>query len=111
MAAEEPVQVASPAKAASDAPVTLHSAINKAAADYAQSLEAKSTRPGEDPPFVLTVSGSMQVRAQYWSNMPKRGANSLPRGGTLTPEMRTRLKLSADFGQVQGVVEGSVYER
>jgi bla regulator protein BlaR1 len=51
MAAEEPVPVASPAKAASDAPVTLHSAINKAAADYAQSLEAKSTRPERTRPL------------------------------------------------------------
>jgi bla regulator protein BlaR1 len=99
------------APATGSKPATLHHAINRAAEDYAQSLEAKSTRPGEDPPFTLTVGGSVQVRAQYWSDMPNKGARGLPRGGAFTPEMRTRLKLSADFGQVQAVAEGSVYER
>ncbi len=86
-------------------PATLHSAINKAAKEYADSVEVKSTRPGEDLPFTLTVGGSMQVRGEYRSGMPKY--SGLRHDDGFGTSMRTRVSLCADFGQVQCVVEAS----
>ena len=100
---EETVPAARTEKADSSTPATLHTAINKAAADYAKSLEVKSTRPGENLPFTLTVGGSVQVRGEYWSHRPA----SLSRGGDYSTSMRTRVNLCADFGQVQCAVEAS----
>ena len=86
-------------------PATLHNAINKAARDYADSLEVKSTRPGEDLPFTITVGGSIQVRGEYRSGMPKNSA--LSRSDGFNASMRTRVAVCADFGQAQCVVEAS----
>lgn len=102
-APEQAVSADKTEKADSNAPATLHNAINKAAADYARSLEVKSTRPGENLPFTLTVGGSIQVRGEYWSHRPA----SLSRGGDFSTSMRTRVSLCADFGQVQCAVEAS----
>ena len=80
--------------AAAKTPPSLHSAINAAARDYAESLEMKSTRPGEDPPFTITVGGEIRIRANYWSNMPghTRGGRSQNNG----MEMRTRVSVTAE---------------
>ncbi len=99
-APEQTLPAARTDKDESKAPATLHSAINKAAADYARSLEVKSTRPGEDLPFTLTVSGEMRIRGEYRTGMPKH--SRLPKSDVL---MSTRVGVCADFGQVQCVAE------
>jgi bla regulator protein BlaR1 len=93
-----------PEKPAGKNPPTLHSAVNKVAEDYAKSLEAKSTRPGEDLPFTLTVGGEIRIRGEYRTGMPCQVGAS--RNGFAT-SMNTRVGVCADFGQVQCVAEVS----
>lgn len=107
-AGEPPAPTPGPSeKPAAKNPPTLHTAVNKAARDYAESLEVKSTRPGEDPPFTLTVGGEIRVRGEYRTGMPRHSA--LPRNGFAT-SMNTRVRVCADFGQAQCVAEVSKTE-
>jgi len=99
-AASAPAVAAPVEQPAAKHPATLHSAVNKVADDYAKSIEVKSTRPGEDLPFTLTVGGEIRIRGEYRTGLPKHSC--LPKNDVM---MSTRVGVCADFGQLQCVAE------